>query len=114
MIVQKLHKKEKDLLLYAYKYYSIISLVNDLGITARELQLLAFFSVKGNIYYTNIKKEFCDRYNTSPQTINNMVSRLRKLQVLKKENGKIRIAPPIALNFSQHKEIVLQIKLSNE
>jgi hypothetical protein len=114
MIVQKLFRKENDVLLYAYKYYALVALVNNLSLSKREIQLLSFFSVKGNIYYTNIKQEFIERYNTSSASINNMMSKMIRLGVFVKENKKIRVAAPIALNFSTHKEIVIQIKLSNE
>jgi hypothetical protein len=49
VIVQKLKKAEGDAFDVAQRYYTIISAINDLKLTERELQLTAFTAVKGNI-----------------------------------------------------------------
>ena len=62
--------------------------------------------------YKHVKEEFCKEFNTSNATINNLVSRLKQLGILIKDDGKIKILPAIQLDFS--KNIVLQITLENE
>lgn len=62
--------------------------------------------------YATIREDFCRQYNTSSPTINNMISRLKKLHVLIKDNGKIKVNPKILLNFN-NEEIILQITLKN-
>lgn len=109
MIVQKLKKVSENKYLLAEKYYEILSSLNSLDLTKREVQLVAFAAIHGNISYTHIKDEFCARYDTSIQTIYNIVSKLMKIRVLIKDNGKIKVNPVIVLNFND--AIKLEITL---
>jgi len=96
----------------AEKYYAILSAINGLQLTNREIQLVAFTAVKGNISNANVREEFCRRYNTTSPTINNIISKLKKMGIFIKEKGKVKIVPVIVLDFS--KELILQIKLTHE
>ena len=96
----------------AEKYYSILSSVNNLKLTEREIQLVAYTAIKGNITYANVREEFCKRYNTSGPTINNIISKLKKMKIFIKENGKVKINPLIVLDFN--KGVTIQIQLVNE
>lgn len=109
IIVQKLKKQGEDVLVRAYRYYSILSVVNDLRLTEREIQLLAFTAVKGNISYKYVRDEFCEMYKSSSPTINNMISKLKKMGVLVKDATKTKVAPIIALDFEN--DITLEIKI---
>lgn len=112
MIIQKLHKKNENTLKTAGVYYRILSSVNSLGLAKREIELIAFAAVHGNISRNSVKEEFCRQYPpTSIATIGNMVSKLRKMNIFIKESKIIRVNPVIALDFS--KPITLQITLSN-
>lgn len=108
-IVQRLKKPMTDSLALAEKYYNIISDVNGLNLTNRDLQLLAFTATKGNISYANIRKEFCEKYGTSNQTINNIIFKLKKMGVLIKDGTKVKVNPIILLDFN--KDVTLEIKL---
>ena len=108
MLLQTLSNKGDDYAL-ANKYYGILSILNSLSLTEREIQLISFTAIKGNISYNTHKEEFCKRYNSTSPTINNIISKLRKQKIFVKENGKIKINPIITLDFS--KDFTLQIKL---
>ena len=108
-ILQKLKKIEKDNYLLSERYYTILSAVNDLKLTPREVQLIAFTAIRGNISYANIRKDFCVKYGTSNASINNMISKLKKLGVLVKDGSKVKVNPMILLNFEN--DIVLEIRL---
>lgn len=95
----------------AIRYYSILSDINKLELTSREIQLIAFTAIKGGINSPNAKEEFCSMYNSTSATITNMISKLKKLGIFVKEKGKNKINPVIVLDFN--KEIVLQITLSH-
>lgn len=110
-IVQKLRKYETDVYASAQRYYAVLSAINDLFLTEREIQLIAFTAVKGNISYKNIREEFCEKYNSSAPTINNMISKLKKLGVLVKDGSKVKVNSMISLNFEN--DIVLEIKITN-
>ena len=109
VILQKLRKKEDSDYLLAERYYIILSAVNDLGLTQREIQLMAFTAVRGNISYANIRQEFCEKYGTTNASINNIISRLKKMGVLVKDGGKVKVNPKILLNFEN--DVTLEIRL---
>jgi DNA-binding MarR family transcriptional regulator len=99
----------EDSYVLAEKYYRILSSVNDLKLTNREIQLIAFAAMKGNISYANIRKEFCEKYDSTSPAINNIISKLKKMGVFVKDGTKVKVNPLILLNFD--KDIVLQISL---
>ena len=108
-IVQRLKKSVKDDIALAEKYYRILSSINDLKLTNREVQLIAFAAIKGNISYANIRQEFCTIYNSTSPAINNIISKLKKMGVFVKDGTKVKVNPLILLNFD--KDIILQISL---
>lgn len=111
MILQRLRKVETDVYLIAERYYTILSAVNDLHLTKREIQLIAFAAIKGNISYANIREEFCKKYSSSGATINNIISKLKKMGVLVKDGTKVKVNPVIVLDFN--KDLSLEIKLAH-
>jgi DNA-binding MarR family transcriptional regulator len=110
-IIQKIKTKSEDLFSLAEKYYSILSAINNLKLTQREIQLIAFTAIKGNISYANIRKEFCEKYNSTSPTINNIISKLKKINVLVKDGTKTKVNPVIILDFN--KDVILQISLTH-
>lgn len=108
--IQKIKKASLDKYDLAERYYSLISSLNGLKLTERETQLVAFTAIRGNMSYANIREDFCNKFSTSGATINNMISRLKRLNVLIKDRGKIKVNPAILLNFN--KDIILQIRLT--
>jgi DNA-binding MarR family transcriptional regulator len=95
----------------AEKYYKILSAVNNLKLTQREVELIAFAAIKGNISYANIRKEFCEKYESTSAAINNIISKLKKMGIFVKDGTKVKVNPIIILNFE--KDIVLQITLTH-
>ena len=112
IIVQRLKKNVETDLQLAEKYYSILSVINHLKLTEREIQLIAFTSIKGNITYANVREEFCKLHSTTSPTINNIISKLKKIGIFVKEAGKVKVNPRIVLDFN--KDITLDIKLVHE
>jgi hypothetical protein len=108
-IVQRLKNSVDSDVSLAEKYYRIISAVNSLRLTNREVQLIAFAATRGNISYANIRKAFCEKYGSTPAAINNIVSKLKKMGILIKDGTKVKVNPVILLNFE--KDIILQISL---
>lgn len=108
-ILQRLKRKEDDQFKLAEKYYTILSAINNLNLTTREIQLVAFTAIKGNISYANIRQEFCENYKTTGPTINNIISKLKKINVLVKDGSKVKVNNMIVLDFT--KDITLEIKL---
>lgn len=109
IIVQKLKKEVYTDIALAEKYYSILSAINNLGLTEREIQLISFTAIKGNITYANVREEFCKIYNSTSPSINNIISKLKKVGIFIKENGKVKVNPIIVIDFKN--DITLYIKL---
>jgi hypothetical protein len=110
-ILQTLKHSTKDVYSLAEKYYTILSSVNNLKLTPREIQLVAFTAIKGNISYSNIREEFCKKHDTTVATINNIIFKLRKIGVLVKIGEKVRVNPVIVLDFER--DVTLEIKLTH-
>jgi hypothetical protein len=111
IIVQKFLRKVEDDYAMAEKYYSVLSTINDLKLTTREVQLVAFTAIRGNISYSSIREDFCKRHNSTSPTINNIISKLKKVGVLVKDGSKIKVNPVINLNFSNN--ITLEVKVEH-
>jgi len=109
IIVQKLKKEVDTDIELAEKYYSILSAINNLHLTEREIQLISFTAIKGNITYANVREEFCKTYNSTSPSINNIISKLKRIGIFIKENGKVKVNPIIVIDFT--KNITLDIKL---
>jgi len=109
MIVQRLKKELTNDTQVAYRYYSVLSALNDLELTEREIQLMSFIAVSGSISVPSNREKFCLTYKTTGATVNNMVSKLKKRNLLFKKDGKIVVNPLISLDFSN--DITLEIKI---
>lgn len=108
-ILQKLKKSVNSEFERAEMYYGVLSLVNNLGLTEREIQLIAFTAIRGNITNVNVINEFCKKHNSSYNTIKNIVWKLKRYGIFTKQNNKIKINPVICLDFN--KPLTLQINI---
>jgi hypothetical protein len=110
--LQILKRDVKDNYELAEKYYKVLSTVNNLGMAKREIQLVAFTAIEGNISDADKKKAFILAYKSSKATIGNIVCAMKKIYVLVKDaENKMVVNPAIALDFS--KNITLDIKLEH-
>lgn len=109
-IVQKIKKQEESALDIALKYYSIICLVNNIKVAKKQLQLLAFTAVRGTISSLSAKKDFSDRFDSSVNSVNNMIGELKEMGLLEKFKGKYRVAHGINLDFV-NRDISLELSL---
>lgn len=112
-VIQMLKKTFTSEMEKAFKYYSIISVWNGFSLSEREIQLIAYMSVKGTISYKTSKEDFSRMFSSSPSTVNNMISKLKATGlIVKTTGGKYEVNPKIALDFSR--DVVLGIKLFNK
>ena len=110
ILLQRIKKTYSDEYSIGQAYYAVLSVLNDLHLTDRELQLMAFTAIHGTISYASLREEFCKKYNTSNPTINNMISRLKKLGVLVKSSGKIKVNPHILLDFKNNVKLDISLE----
>ncbi len=112
-ILQKWKQTQENEFSLAEKYYSLLSAMNSLQLTEREIQLVAFTAIKGNISNVNVRAEFISLHKgTSGPTINNIISKLKKKNIFIKENGKVKVNPKIVLDFKNN--IIINISLQHE
>lgn len=108
---QKLGASFKDRYALAQRYYELLFCLNSFNVTEREIELIAFTAIKGNISFANVKEEFCKKHKTTLATVNNMISRLKKIGIFIKEEDKMKVLPRIVLNFEN--DITLEMKLTH-
>ena len=112
LIVQKINIVSRDRMDKAKVYYACISSLNGLGMTEREIQLMAYMAVNGSVSNIGTRNGFCKEYDTTPAVVTNLVSSLKKKRMVIKRNKKVMIAPPIALDFS--KNVKLEVTIGAE
>lgn len=112
IVFQRIRRRVKDKYELAEKYYSLLATVNDIALTKREIQLTAFTAIHGSISYVNNRQQFVKNYKTSEATIANLICNLKKLNIMIKEGGKIKVNPNIVLDFNN--PLKLEINLENE
>lgn len=108
-IVQKIRKTYDSPLTVAMTYYGMISTLNNLKLTKREVELLAFTATRGGVVNGGTRAEFVARFKSSKATVNNMVSDLQEIGLLVKNSGKISVNPRLLLDFSQPLTIQIQL-----
>lgn len=109
MILQKLKYPIESPLQMAENYFSVISVLNNLKLARREIQLLAFTAVRGNIASETSKRDFVKQYGSSLATVGNIMSKLSKSKLLVKKDRVISVNKALMLDFDE--DIVLGITL---
>ena len=94
----------------AIVYFKVISALNDLHLSDREVQLLAFMAVRGTISNPAAREDFCKMYSTTKATVGNLLSKLRRMKLIFSEGKRVKLTPALTLDFTQ--DMILQIKLN--
>ena len=109
LIVQKIEKKCVTDIDQAIKYYTVLFSLNDMYPSLKQVELLAFTAVRGTITSSGARKEFIERFYSSPQSMENIKCKLVKRGWLVKVEGKIKVNPVLEMDFSE--DLFIQIKL---
>jgi|SRR5699024_12175972 len=96
------------------RYYSILFAANDIHVAKRELELVAFISLRGNLYNKPNINDFCKEFNTSKHTIYNSVNKLVKLDILNRKKRKSLVVNPLLLPKSTPIGVVVGIGVKKE
>lgn len=110
VILQKLRKQLPSDIHKAVKYYSLLSVLNDLGLTLKQVELLAFTAVRGTITSPSARTEFVEMFGSSLASLENVKNKLKRRGWLLRIDNKYRVNPRVNLDFSR--DIILQINLS--
>jgi hypothetical protein len=110
MEIQRLNVSTKDMYDRVQKYFQILSVLNDLGLAKGEINLIAFAAIHGNISDKEVREEFCEKYTTTKATINNIVDKLKKKNILHKDGRRIFVNPALTkLPFEESYALVITI-----
>lgn len=108
-IVQEIEKEYGSDVLKAIRYYSILFSLNDIFLSSKQIELIAFTAVRGTISSSTARKEFIDSFDSSSQSLENIKCKLVKMGWLVKVDRKIRVNEILNLDFT--KDLKLEIKL---
>lgn len=111
VVAQKITKEYPKSVDVAIRYYRVLSVLNNIELTDREVQLLGHTAIRGNIASVTSKEEFIKKFGSSMATVNNLICKLSKLGLLNKTDNRIEVQRGINLDFS--KELVLQLSLKH-
>jgi len=109
-LIQKIKKTVKSPYERAYKYFSILSVINDLNLTKKELEVVSYTAIKGNIALNDNKNEFYKTFGGTAFTLNNNISFLKKKGLLVKEKNVIKVVKIINLDFNLDLYLLINIK----
>ncbi len=109
--LQKIKLQKQQPIETAQRYYKILSAVSDTPLTTRDIQLLAFTAIHGDIIYK--RDEFCKEFKCSLYTAYNIISKLKKMGLLIKKSGtsKVMVHPSYKVDFT--KDLIVQITIPN-
>lgn len=111
--VQKIVRREREIIDIAIKYYSVMSILHNLALTVRQIQLLAFTAIRGTITPLSAREDFVKLFSSSLASVENMKGKLYKegLFILVKDMYKVN--PQILPDFSQD-NYIFQINIKRE
>lgn len=112
MIVQKLNSKVDGPFELACKYFNVLSILNDLHLVKRDVQLLAY-SIEKEATVSEVKKEFVKEFKTSMATVGNIISKLYALKILVKDKRVVTINPVLLFDFKEDLGMVITFKNNN-
>lgn len=102
---QTILKRKETAFERAFLYYSLLSTANKLGLSDRHIQLLSYLS-------TNPfdKKEFMEKYNISEPYVNNIVHKLKKINILVKDLRYPELVPVFKkIDFNEDFSLIIKI-----
>mgnify|MGYP003656339613 CR=1 FL=1 len=111
MIVQKINIGVEGTFDMAFKYFAALSVLNGMNLVKRDLQLIAY-SIAENKPVSEVKVEFIEKFGSSMATVGNIISKLYKLNILKK-NKRVVSIHPVFLPIAFEEDILLAIKLKH-
>lgn len=106
----RIKKKYETKIDVAIKYYSILSIINNLGWSPLDIKILAFTALEGSISSGGKRERFCELFNSTKNTVYNYTGLLEKAGYLIKKEKKIVLHPQLSLPSST---IILNITLEN-
>jgi hypothetical protein len=113
VIVKTINKKFSNKIKAGVTWFKFIAAINDIKLTTRELELLAFINYRGTISSIQAREEFCKVFESSSATISNMTAKLLKQKLLTKVNRKVVINPSLKVDFDKNFVVRFFINVDN-
>ena len=93
----------------AIAYYRTLFALNNIKLQKKELELLAFTSIRGTITPPSARQEFCEQFKTTINHTENLKASLIKKGYLVKKDSVYRVLPALQKDFSL--PLIMQITL---
>ena len=110
VVAQKLMREVRTEIDKGIKYYSLLSALNGLNLSERQIQLLAFTAVRGTITPLAARKEFVSMFKSSLNSVENIKGVLVAKGLIVKIGGMHKVLPGIDLDFSKDLSLRIDIK----
>ena len=114
VILQKIRKSEPDPYKKSLMYFRVLFGVNDIHLSKREMEVISFAAVRGNVSSAGAQLELMERFGLTANAKHCIVSALKKKGFLMKgRDGKIRLVPSLlTIDFSN--DLFLQIAIDSK
>lgn len=100
VIKQEINKKYSSDIEFAEAYYTMITQLNKIHLTNTEMSLLCYCAVYGTISTPPVRDAYIKEYKVPKGSVYNIVSKLQKLKLMVKIQGKIRVNPALQIDFT--------------
>lgn len=95
-------------------YYTLIFNFYNIKVSQKEVDLVAFSTIKGTLSTPPVREEYLKTFNMSKGSMYNMLSNLQKLSIIvKDEEKKYRVNPNIVIDTTKPVILSLQIEKTN-
>ena len=108
----KLNKREASELGLAIRYFTIMAATSGIHLSRKQIEVLAFTSIKGNISSGGAIQDFVETFKSTKGSLENVKLSLVKLGLIIKNDNKYKVIPMFCLDFS--KNLMLQLNLDIE
>lgn len=110
-LVQRIEKQYGTHLECVIKYFALLNVLNSLSLSEGEINVLAFSSIRPNLYPLETKEEFCKTFSYSLPSFEGYMYKLVKKGFLIKRKGNISLNKQLHIEFDS---LLLHIEISNE
>lgn len=111
MVIQRVKKRALNKYEAAITYYRLLFTINEIEVSNREIELVAFIALNGNLYEKGNKEKFIEMYKSSIHTVYNMITPLVNKNILVREGRySLKVNDQILPDFNSSISLILQIE----
>lgn len=108
----KIWKRFKTDLEVASKYYKLLNILNDLGLSPLEIKILSYSAINGNILKGGAREKCAEISDSTTVSVSKSVAKLIRYGFLIKTKGKAVVNPQLLIDFNN--SILLKLNIGSE